>query len=123
MRKIIPLIQGRFLLILEAILILTIIVLHPGHAKAGPLCDLVKGPEACARDRAEFLRNGGFRRLGRAMQGAGNTLQQVDPAPAFDEPSPSRGGGNQNWIVRDRNGFNHNYRTRCIGPSCVAEPY
>jgi hypothetical protein len=25
--------------------------------------------------------------------------------------------------VRDRNGFNHNYRTRCVGPSCVAEPY
>ena len=116
-------IQTHFLLILEALLIVMIIVLHPPKAHAGPLCDLVKGPEECARGRARFLHGGGLQRLGQAMQGAGNALQQVDPAPAFDEPSPSRGGGSQNWIVRDRNGFNHNYRTRCVGPSCVAEPY
>ena len=116
-------IQTHFLLILEALLIVMIIVLHPPKANAGPLCDLVKGPEECARGRARFLHGGGLQRLGQAMQGAGNALQQVDPAPAFDEPhSPSR-GPSQNWIVRDRNGFNHNYRTRCVGPSCVAEPY
>jgi hypothetical protein len=62
MRKILPLLQGRFLLILEAILILAIITLHPGKANA--FC----GGERNPQDTFSCMREEQFRRDMENMQ-------------------------------------------------------
>jgi hypothetical protein len=80
MRKIIPLIQGRFLLILEAIVLLAIIALHPGHAKAGG----VYNPD----------NYNAYRQMQRDME-----------RPMITPPGPSR-----HFNYRDEDGFSHNCR-------------